>query len=156
MYQGAALRFLTALLAGLSLLVSGCGGGGGGGAGGGGGSNDAYTLSATSVAFTANQGGATPAAQTVDVTVLSGTVFIATSQIGIGFSHSFVLTGPNTGRVTITPDPPNGAGNFSGTITVRGCATQICGSNDVPGTISPDGGRLFLAGNDQLIIVPAP
>jgi len=127
--------FLTGLLFATALLVSGCGGGGGGGdGGGGGGSGDAYSISSNSVSFSTTFGGATPAPQTVNVNANSGAVFIATSQTGSGFTHSFVITGQTTGRITITPDPPNQPGNFTGTITVRGCATQICGGNDVPGS----------------------
>lgn len=131
----ARFAFLTGLLFATALLVSGCGGGGGGGdGGGGGGSGDAYSISSNSVSFSTTFGGATPAPQAVNVSANSGAVFIATSQAGSGFTHSFVITGPTTGRITITPDPPNQPGNFTGTITVRGCATQICGGNDVPGS----------------------
>jgi len=113
-------------------LLSACGGGGGDGGGGGGG--DAYSLSNNAVTFTATQGGATPAAQLVTVTVNSGTVFIAPSQSGSGFSHSFAITGPTTGQITITPNAPNSAGTFTGTITVRGCSTISCTGSDVPGS----------------------
>src|SRR5437660_8015042 len=103
-----------------------CGGGGGGGGSSGGASGEAYSISASSISFSATQGGTTPAAQTVTVTANNSTVFIATSQSGTGFSHSFQVTGPTSGRITITPDPPNGSGTFTGTITVSGCSTQFC------------------------------
>src|SRR5687767_4053534 len=126
MHQGAALRFLTALLAGLSLSISGCGGGGGGDGGGGGGgggpSGDAFSLSSTSVTFNASQGGAAPAPQVVNVTVNSGAVFFSTTHTGSMFGQTFALTGDTTGQITITPGGTVTAGSFSGAITVNGCS----------------------------------
>jgi hypothetical protein len=126
------MRFLRGLLLLTTMALWACGGGGGGSSSSS--SGDAFSISTGAVAFSATQGGATPAAQTVNVTALGATVFFATSQSGTGFSHSFQLTGPTTGRITITPDPPNGAGTFTGTITVRGCSTQFCTGSDVAGS----------------------
>jgi len=126
--------FLTGLLFATAFLLAGCGGGGGGG--GGGGSGDAYSISSNSVSFSAAQGGATPPAQTVNVAVNFGTVFIVTTQSGAGFSHTFQITGGTTGVITITPFAPITAGTFTGTITVRGCASATCGlpGGDVAGS----------------------
>ena len=91
----------------------------------------------------------------MDVTVNSGTVFIVTSQTGSGFTHSFVITGGTSGRITITPDAPNTAGSFSGTITVQGCSTQICGPlNNVPGSPKTINVSYTVAGSQTLSVSP--
>ncbi|HXU42776.1 MAG TPA: BACON domain-containing carbohydrate-binding protein [Burkholderiales bacterium] len=114
---------LALLLAAAILLLQSCGGGGGDS--GGGGNSDAYSVSPTSISFTATQGGATPAAKTSTLQVLKGTVFVGTSQTGSGFSHTFQITGPTTGVITITPDAPTTPGTFTGAITVFGCSNQV-------------------------------
>src|SRR5262245_14914415 len=144
--------FLMGALLAAAFLVASCGGGGGDG--GGGGSGDAYSISATSVSFSTTHAGPTPAAQSVNVAVNRGTVFIATSQTGSGFTHTFVITGSTTGRITITPDPPNQPGNFVGTITVRGCSTQICGSNDVQGSPKTINVSYAVSGAQTLAVSP--
>src|SRR5262245_19190903 len=125
--------FGAALLAAITTL-NGCSGGGGDGGGGGGSTGPSYTLSSNSVAFSANQGGATPPAQVVTVTVTSGTLFVKTSQAGNTFSHTFSSTGPTTGQITITPGVTFNAGSFSGSITVHACTDAFC-QNDI--TVSP-------------------
>ena len=124
------------LLVASSVLLSSCGGGGGGdGGGGGGGTPDAFSLSASSISFSAPQGGAAPAAQSVTVSVLSGAVFVATSQSGAGqFSHNFQITGTTTGVINITPFAPTNPGTTTGTITVRGCSNPTCDGTDVAGS----------------------
>ena len=124
------------LLVATSVLLASCGGGGGGdGGGGGGGGGDAFSLSASSITFTAPLGGAAPAAQSVTLTVLSGAVFVATSQSGAGqFSHNFQITGTTTGVINITPFAPTSAGTTTGTITVRGCSNPTCDGSDVAGS----------------------
>src|SRR6185436_17947324 len=119
-----------ALVAAALPLFSSCGGGGGGESGGGG-NGDAYTVSPTSISFTATQGGVTPPAQTVTVTVLRGTVVIATSQSGANFGHTVAFPNTTTAVITVTPFPPTAipAGTYTGTITVRGCSGVPC----VPG-----------------------
>jgi hypothetical protein len=120
------------LLLAVGGLLSACGGGGGGDGGGG---NDAtYSLSTSTVTFSAIQGAAAPASRIVTVNVTNGTVFIGTSQSANGFVHVFQLTGPNTGEIAITPDTPASAGTFGGTITVRGCSTANCSGGDVSGS----------------------
>jgi hypothetical protein len=93
-------------------------------------------LSRTSVAFTANEGDATPAAQQVTVSVTSGTVFIATAGGGgaAGFTQSFALTNATSGTVTILPYPTSPAGTFTNQISVRGCAVMDCSTGDVVGS----------------------
>jgi hypothetical protein len=118
----------AALLFVVGVLLSSCGGGGGGG------NSASYSISTNSVSFTATQGGSTPASQTVQLTVNSGTVYVATSQTGSEFSHNFIITGDTTGQIVITPFAPINAGTFTGTITVRGCSTQTCTGPDVPGS----------------------
>ena len=122
----------AAVLAALAAL-HGCGGGGGGGGGDGGSSEPSYSLSSSSVSFSANQGGATPPPQIVTVTVTSGTLFFKTSQTGNTFGHTFSLTGPTTGQITITPGVTFNAGAFSGTITVHACTDAFC-QNDIAGS----------------------
>jgi hypothetical protein len=124
------------LLVASSFLLASCGGGGGGdGGGGGGGTPDAFSLSASTISFTAPQGGAAPAAQSVTITVLSGSVFVDTSQSGAGqFSHSFQITGTTTGVINITPFAPTNPGTTTGTITVRGCSNPTCDGSDVAGS----------------------
>jgi len=124
------------LLVAASVLLASCGGGGGGdGGGGGGGTPDAFSLSASAITFTAPQGGAAPAAQSVTITVLSGSVFVSTSQSGAGqFSHNFQITGPTTGVININPFAPTNAGATTGTITVRGCSNPTCDGSDVAGS----------------------
>ena len=123
------------LLVAASVLLSSCGGGGGGDGGGGGGTSDAFSLSASSITFTAPQGGAAPAAQSVTVSVLRGSVFVATSQSGAGqFSHNFQITTTTTGVINITPFAPTNAGTTTGTITVRGCSNPTCDGSDVAGS----------------------
>ena len=125
--------FLAAVLIATGALVAGCGGGGGGGSGGGS-AGSAYSLSTSSVSFSATLGGPAPAPQAVTVTADSGSVFIATSQGGGNFSHTFTLTGPVTGQIMITPGGTGSAGTFVGQITVRGCSSPTCDGSDVPGS----------------------
>lgn len=124
--------FGAAVLAAVAAL-HGCSGGGGDGGGGGGGNGPSYSLSSSSVAFSANQGGATPPPQIVTVTVTSGTLFVKTSQTGNSFGHTFSLTGPTTGQITITPGVTFNAGAFSGSITVHACTDATC-LNDIAGS----------------------
>jgi IPT/TIG domain-containing protein/BACON domain-containing protein len=121
---------------GAALLVAalhGCSGGGGGDGGGGGSNAPSYSLSSSSVAFSANQGGAAPPQQVVTVSVTSGTLFVKTSQTGNNFGHTFSLTGPMTGQITITPGVTFNAGSFAGTITVHACTDASC-LNDIAGS----------------------
>jgi hypothetical protein len=119
----------------LASLLAGCGGGGGGDGGGGGGfATESYSVSPLSFTFNATQGGATPAAQVANITVNSGSVFVGTLQNGSGFTHAFQITGQTTGTITVTPDAPNTAGTFTGTIVVRGCRDQFCAAGDVSGS----------------------
>jgi hypothetical protein len=119
------------LALGLAALVA-CGGGGGSGSGGP--QGDAFSISTSVVNFSATQGGAAPAQQIVNVVVNSGTVFVATTQSGGNFGHSFSITGQTTGRITITPATPVTPGNSTGTITVRGCSNETCTAADVAGS----------------------
>ena len=121
--------FAWLLLLGMSLL-SACGGGGGGG---GGGAGRDFSLSTNAVSFSAPQGAAAPAAKVVAVTVNSGTVFVKTSQTGTSFGHTFQITGPTTGEITITPGVTFNAGAFTGTIEVHGCSDAFC-LNDIGGS----------------------
>ena len=67
--------------------------------------------------------------------MLSGAVFVATSQSGAGqFSHNFQITGTTTGVINITPFAPTSAGTTTGTITVRGCSNPTCDGSDVAGS----------------------
>jgi hypothetical protein len=109
-------------------VLSACGGGGGGGGG------PSFSISSSAVTFSATQGGAAPVAQVVTVNVGGGTVYIATTQSGSGFSHTFQITGTTTGAITITPDSPGIAGTFTGTISVRGCSTINCAGSDIAGS----------------------
>ena len=123
------------LLVAASVLLSSCGGGGGGDGGGGGGAPDAFSLSASTISFTAPQGGAAPAARSVTINVMSGSVFVDTSQSGAGqFSHNFHITGTTTGVINITPFAPTNPGTTTGTITVRGCSNPTCDGSDVAGS----------------------
>lgn len=125
-------RLAGLLVVAASVAVSSCGGGGGGG-GSGGSTGRSFSLSSTSVSFSATQGAAAPAAQKVTVSVTSGTVFVLTSQSGNSFGHTFAITGPTTGEVTITPGVTLNAGTFNGTITVHGCSDAFC-QNDISGS----------------------
>jgi hypothetical protein len=121
---------------GAAVLVAalhGCSGGGGGDGGGGGSNAPSYSLSSSSVAFSANQGGVAPPPQVVTVTVTSGTLFVKTSQTGNAFGHTFSLTSPTTGQITITPGVTFNAGTSSGTITVHACTDAFC-QNDIAGS----------------------
>ncbi|GAB4569833.1 MAG: hypothetical protein Tsb007_47210 [Rhizobacter sp.] len=109
----------------LVLALAGCGGG-----------NDGsdYSLSTTTVTFVGTEGDAPPAAQAVGITVESGTVYIATSQSGNCFTHSFQLTGKASGVVTIVPLTCTG-GLHTGAVTVTGCPSQFCGNSGSSQTI---------------------
>jgi hypothetical protein len=133
MFGRSAVLLAQASFVAIALVLAGCGGGGGG-EGGGGFSGDAYSVSPASVTFNGVQGGGQPAAQTVNLTVNSGQVFVGTTQTGGGFSHVFDITGPTTGRITITPNAPGLAGTYAGTIQVRGCRDAFCASGDVAGS----------------------
>jgi len=124
--------FGTAVLAAMAAL-HGCSGGGGDGGGGGGNNGPSYSLSSSSVSFSANRGGVAPPPQVVTVTVTSGTLFVKTSQTGNAFGHSFSSTSPTTGQITITPGVTFNAGTFSGTITVHACTDASC-QNDIAGS----------------------
>jgi hypothetical protein len=92
-------------------------------------------VSTTSINFTAVQNGATPAAQTVGISIAGGLVFIGHTQNGGIFTHSFTITGQTTGIITVTPNAPTAApGTYTGTITVRGCPDQFCNGGDVAGS----------------------
>ncbi len=124
----------------LAFLIASCGGGGGGGGGGsgGGGSGPEMTVSPTSFAFTATQGGATPAAQQAAISISGGSVFIGIeSNSASGFvSASFTITGDTTGRITLTPLSPSfvSTGTHTGVVVVRGCRDQFCSTGDVEGS----------------------
>jgi hypothetical protein len=124
--------FGAAVLAAMAGL-HGCSGGGGDGGGGGGNNGPSYSLSSSSVSFSANRGGVAPPPQVVTVTVTSGTLFVKTSQTGNAFGHSFSSTSPTTGQITITPGVTFNAGTFSGTITVHACTDASC-QNDIAGS----------------------
>lgn len=122
---------------GLALVLaalSSCGGGGGGSSGGSAPQGDAFSISTSVVNFSATQGGPAPVQQIVNVAVNHGTVFVATTQTGFNFSHSFSITGQTTGQITVTPSTPATPGNSTGTITVRGCSTENCTGPDVAGS----------------------
>ncbi|HZQ36026.1 MAG TPA: IPT/TIG domain-containing protein, partial [Dehalococcoidia bacterium] len=113
----------------------GGGGGGGSSSGSGSSSGDAMAISTSAISFSATQGDPNPPSQVVTVSVLRGSVFILTSQSGVGFAHSFQLSSQTTGQVTITPNPPVSPGTFTGTITVTGCSEIVCtGTNQVAGS----------------------
>src|SRR5436190_3505232 len=121
------MHFLRALLFLASATLFGCGGGGGD-------SDTPFSVSSTAVTFTATQNGPTPAAQVVNVSVNSGTVFVNTSQTGTSFSHSFATLTATGGRITITPGTTVDAGSFTGTITVNGCSNATGPCNHAAGS----------------------
>lgn len=108
-------------------LLAACGGGGGGGEG----SNDAYSVSPTSVTFTTIQNGATPSSQQASVSVNHGAVYIRVDSSGSPIaSATFQITGSTTGVITITPvSPTMSPGTYTGTVTVYGCTDQFCSSS---------------------------
>jgi hypothetical protein len=126
-------RSAQILCVAFTLLLAACSGGGGGDSGGG---TPALSASTTSLSFTAIQNGSTPPAQQVVLTISGGTVFIGIPSVtGSTFSTSFAITGQTTGAITVTPVAPTLApGTYAGTITVRGCLTDPCASNDVAGS----------------------
>jgi hypothetical protein len=124
--------FGAAVLAAMAAL-HGCSGGGGDGGGGGGNNGPSYSLSSSSVSFSANRGGVAPPPQVVTVTVTSGTLFVKTSQTGNAFGHTFSSTSPTTGQITITPGVTFNAGTFSGATTVHACTDASC-QNDIAGS----------------------
>ena len=128
-------RFVLLILAVLSLAA--CGGRGGGGGGGNAPALASYSLSRSSVSFTATQGDDAPASQQVTETATSGKVYLSTTQSGTGFSHTLQITGDTTATITIVPETTVVPGNFSGTVTVRGCAAMIAARVTFPAARRP-------------------
>lgn len=112
------------------LVLVACGGGGGGD-----GSSDPFSVSPTSITFTAIQNGSTPATQFSTITVNSGTVYLGIEQTGSAFMATWEVTGSATGAITVTPVAPTMApGTYTGTISVFGCSVADCSSGQVAGS----------------------
>ena len=112
------------------LVLTACGGGGGGG-----GPN--YSISTNSLTFSAASAtDPTPSAKTFDITVNSGTVYLAVLYSGNALNNvTTTSTSANTIQVTVYPEAPStlGVSTQTGTISVYGCSdvncnTQISGS----------------------------
>ena len=121
-----------ALLIAIPAALVGCGGGGGGGSGGSGAGG--FTLSQTSVAFSAKRGGAAPAAQTLSVhladtsaaslvagyrTGVSAPAWLAATGSGSGLDYTFTLTATDTSLA---------AGTYTATLTI---ASRDAAGNDL-------------------------
>lgn len=109
------------------LLLAACGGGGGGGA-----SAPGFSVAPQSLTFSAaSAASATPSAQTITVTVTSGTVYLAAAYGGTAIANAtFYITGPTTAEVTVFPAAPSslGPGQHSGTVAIIGCNDVACNS----------------------------
>lgn len=110
--------FFAFLVLAISFL-SACGGGGGGGGGDGG---NPCSVSASSLSFSADEEGVTPAGKTVRVTVNRGTTAIMPSAPDF-LDASFHTTGQASGDLVVTPRNPTvlGPGVYEGTVRVGGC-----------------------------------
>lgn len=99
----------------------------------GGGSGASITVSPLTLAFTAQEGGATPASQAA-VLGVQGSVYVAVQHSGAAVaSAALVQTSPSTADVVVTPAAPVAAGSFTGTVTVIGCSDATC-TAQVPGS----------------------
>lgn len=116
----------------LLLSISACGGGDS--------SNppDNFTISSSSVTFNASPGGPIPAPQIVTGSIVnvSSPIYLFVTSPGIAIADaSVVLTGSNSGLLTLFPKTPSalGTGTFTETVTLRacldsGCTQQVSGS----------------------------
>lgn len=117
-------------------LVS-CGGGGGGGGGSGGASNEAFTVSPSSVSLSAVQAGRS-SSQTLTITATRGSIFINDSKItqsgGFFSRSSLTFTSQTTAQFTITPQSTATPGTFTGSVTIRVCSNPTCDGSDAAGS----------------------
>jgi hypothetical protein len=110
-------------------VIAACSGGGGGG----GSAPPQFTVSPTSLSFSAaSPNAATPLSQTVTATVNgvnAGTLFIRIVVTGPAVANvtNPIITGPTTGQVTVLPAIPSviGPGTHTSTLTVIACTTDI-------------------------------
>jgi len=131
-------RWLLALfLAAAIPFLQSCGGGGGD-SGGGGGNSDAFTVSPSSISFTATQGPIAPTGQMVTVTVLRGSVFFGNNTVtqngGFFTRQPITFPTPTTVQFFIQPETPFTPGTFTGSVTVRGCSNPTCSGSDAAGS----------------------
>lgn len=105
------------------LVLTACGGGGGGG-------GPSYSLSVNSLTFSAASAtDPTPSTKTFDITVNSGTVYLAVLYTNNGISNvTTTSTSANTVQVTVSPAAPStlGVSTQIDTISVYGCSDVNC------------------------------
>src|SRR2546430_811861 len=108
--RGVARLVAIGLLSGVAAGLFGCGGGGGGGGGGGDVNNSGdYSISPTSLSFSATENGTTPSSKTIQATSTSGLLFISVSTTG-PVSATTNPNGTAVATVTVTPGTPSVVG----------------------------------------------
>jgi BACON domain-containing protein len=118
----------------IAFLLASCSGGGGDGGGGG----PSMSVSPRSFTFTATQGGATPAPQEAGITISGGSVAVGidSNSASSFVNATFTITGPTTGKITLTPLSPSfvAPGTHTGVVVVRGCLDPFCSTGDAAGS----------------------
>jgi hypothetical protein len=109
----------------------------------------AFTVSPTALTFHGQAGGATPAAQRLLVTVGAESAYIHVAFDGAAADAVLVLDSATTAHVDVSVRAPQAAGEYHGTVTITGCADEVCTSEvegspvvvpvtyDVTGTDAP-------------------
>jgi hypothetical protein len=122
---------LASCAAFVACFIAGCPGGGDGG--GGGSAPPQFSVSPTSLSFSAaGPNAATPSPQAVTATINginASTLFVRIDITGTAVVavDNIVITGPNTGQMTVHGASPIalGSGTHTGTLTVTACTTDI-------------------------------
>ena len=125
---------LASCAAFVACFIAGCPGGGDGDGGGGGSAPPRqFSVSPTSLSFSAaSPNAATPSSQAVTATVTginASTLFLRIDITGTAVVavDNIVITGPDTGQMTVHVASPFdlGTGTHTGTLTVTACTTDI-------------------------------
>jgi hypothetical protein len=85
-----------------------------------------YTVSPAALAFQGVPGGVTPAAQRLDVTLQSGSVFLGVEFTGAVANAVLAIDSATAAHVNVSVRPPTTAGTYSGTVTIVGCVDASC------------------------------
>lgn len=122
-------------------------------AGGGGAPNESITLSATSLSFAYQLGGAVPAAQAITVTTSDGASFSVTAVTNDG--NPWLLVSPaaaaSPGTINISVSPASlASGTYTGTVTVAGPSQTA----QVTVTLTVSGG--VLSANPAVLMFNVP
>jgi hypothetical protein len=88
----------------------------------------AFTVSPTALTFHGQAGGATPAAQRLLVTVGAESAYLHVAFDGAAADAGSVLDSATTAHVDVSVRAPQAAGEYHGTVTITGCADEVCTS----------------------------